>query len=89
MYHGSIPERQVLREERMDPSIVNQQNKRKKIEGSNANIPSFPVASRLADLWSTVQESLQKPCVITDRHHLRNDHQGSAIPVEIRLEGKR
>lgn len=48
MYHGSPPEREVLRREHMNQSTASQGNKRKKIEGSNAVIPAFPVVSRSA-----------------------------------------
>lgn len=47
MYHGTPPEREVMRREKMDRSTASQGNKRKKIEGSNAVIPAFPVVSLL------------------------------------------
>ncbi|KAJ9095973.1 hypothetical protein QFC21_005335 [Naganishia friedmannii] len=76
MYHGSIPDRQVLREERMDPSIVNQQNKRKKIEGSNANIPSFPVIVTTYEMIIKDQQYLSrydwKFIVVDEGHRLKN-----------------
>lgn len=45
MYHGTPAERDELRKTKMDRRAPPQSSKRKKIDGSNASIPAFPVVS--------------------------------------------
>lgn len=48
MYHGTIAEREEMRKSKMDRRATSQASKRKKIDGSNASIPAFPVVSGVA-----------------------------------------
>jgi SNF2 family DNA or RNA helicase len=45
MYHGTIAEREEMRQSKMDQRAIAEASKRKKIDGSNASIPAFPVVS--------------------------------------------
>jgi hypothetical protein len=82
MYHGSPPEREVMRREKMDRSTASLGNKRKKIEGSNAVIPAFPVVSRLAvDDRSSFTDGGNFAYLGCD--HLRDGHQGSEVPRDV------
>jgi hypothetical protein len=51
MYHGTPGERDELRKTRMNTRTAVQGNKRKKIDGSNASIPAFPVVSANAGTY--------------------------------------
>lgn len=45
MYHGTIAEREEMRKIKMDRRATPQASKHRKIHGSNASIPAFPVVS--------------------------------------------